>query len=95
MVNIPEIWSTYQKFSQHTRNIVYILEIWSKYQKYGQHTISMVNIPEMWSTYQKYGQHTRNMDKKARERSVLIGSDKYEIWPSYEHEPTGKDLTYK
>ena len=81
------------EYGHHTRIVVNIPEIWSKCQKYGQHTISMVNIPEMWPTYQKYGQHTRNMDKKARERSVLIGSDKYEIWPRYEHEPTGKDLT--
>ena len=60
MVNIPEVWSTYQKCGQLTRN--------------------MVNIPEIWTT-------------KAIVRSVLIGSDKYEIWPSYEYEPTGKDLT--
>ena len=75
MVHIPEIWSTYQKYGQHTRNmvnipkcfglhtrnIVNIPEIWSTYHKYGQHIRNMVNIPEIWSTYQKYGQHTRNM----------------------------------
>ena len=53
--------STYQKYGQHTINILNIPELWSTYQKYGQHIINMVNIPELWSTYQKYGQHTRNM----------------------------------
>ena len=106
MVKVPEIWSTYQiwstdqKYGQQTRTMVNRPEIWSTYQKYGHHTRSIVNIPEIWSKYQKCVQFTRNMvnipeiwTKKARVRVVLIGSDKYEIWPSYEHEPTGKDLT--
>ena len=60
--------------------MIKIQKVCSTYQKYGQHSRNMVNIPEILTT-------------KARVRSVLIGSDKYEIWPSYEHEPTGKDLT--
>ena len=51
MVNIPEIWSTYQKYSLYTRNMVKIPEVWSTYQ----HTRNIVNIPETWPTYQKYG----------------------------------------
>ena len=38
MANISEIWSKYQKYGEHTRNMVNIPEIWSTYQKYGQHT---------------------------------------------------------
>ena len=41
------IWSTYQKYGRHTRNMVNIPEIWSSYQKCGQHTRIMVNIPEL------------------------------------------------
>ena len=64
-----EIWSTYQKYGQHTRYMVKVPELWSTYQKYGQHTRIMVNIPEIWSTYQKYGQHNRNMYLLAMLRS--------------------------
>ena len=46
---------SYQKYSQHTRNMAAIPEIWSKYQNYGQNTRNMVNIPEIYSTYQKCG----------------------------------------
>ena len=60
-VNIPEIWSIYQKYCQSTRNMVNRPEIWPTDQKYGQQTKNMVNIPEIWSTYQKYGQQTRTM----------------------------------
>ena len=70
MVNIPKIWSTYQKYGQHTRNMVIIPEIWSKYEKYGQSTGHIVNIPEIWSKYQKYGQHTRYMVKVPKIRST-------------------------
>ena len=47
MVNIPEIWSTYQIYGQHARNIVKVPKIWSTYQIYSQHTRYMVNMPEI------------------------------------------------
>ena len=50
MVNTPEMWSTYQKYGQHNKNIV-------------KHTRNMVNVPEIWSTYQKYGQHATKKEK--------------------------------
>ena len=35
IVNTPDLWLTYQKYGQYTRNVVDI-------QKYGQHTRNMV-----------------------------------------------------
>ena len=55
MANISEIWSKYQKYGEHTRNMVNIPKIRSTYQKYGQNTKLKVNKPE------RYGQSTRNM----------------------------------
>ena len=34
MANISEIWSKYQKYGEHTRNMVNIPEIRSTYQEY-------------------------------------------------------------
>ena len=48
---IHEIWSTYQKYGQHTTTMVNILVVWLRYQIYGQNSRSMVNIPEVWSTF--------------------------------------------
>ena len=58
MVTIPDIWSKYQNYGQHTRNMVNIPEIWSTDQKYGQQIRNMVNRPKIWSTYQRYCHHT-------------------------------------
>ena len=33
MVKIPELWSTYQKYGQHTRNMVNIPEVWKGRKK--------------------------------------------------------------
>ena len=38
MVNIPEIWSTDQKYGQQIRNMVNRPKIWSTYQRYCHHT---------------------------------------------------------
>ena len=71
MVNIPEIWSSYQKCGEHPRIMVNIPEKWSPYQIYGQNTRIMGNIPEIWPTYQKYGQ-------KAKSVVIIL-----EIWSTY------------
>ena len=89
MVNIPEIWSKYQKYGQNTRSVVNIPEIWSL-------TIflvcwPLVNIPEIWSaisipeilsTYQKYGPHTRNMVNIPQKKKVKYLDKKYKKFNS-------------
>ena len=93
MVNIPEIWSKYQKYGQSTRNMVNIPEIWSTYQKYGQHTRNIVTIPEVQLTYQKYGQHTRNLVNIPEIWSTYQKYSLYtrnmvkipEAWSTYQH----------
>ena len=52
-IPIPDLRSTYQTYSQHTRNIVTISEVRSTYQKYGQNTRLKVTIPEILSKYQR------------------------------------------